>query len=103
MKITKKIITKLLMDNPSNRDSDNKLIANFWWKELYNNKININDLSAFDFLHMLSENKFTSSETIRRTRAKVQEEHKELRGKLYNKRQIELQNKVKKELGYETY
>lgn len=103
MKRTKKIVLKLLMENPRNRDSDQKLIANFWWMEISNKGYDISDFKAYDLLKMLSDNKLTSSETIRRTRCKLQEEHKELRGNKYMKRQIELQNKVKKELGYETY
>lgn len=103
MKKTKKKVLKLLMNNQGSRDNDNKLIANFWFDELYKKGINAGEITAFQFLKMLSLNEFTSSETIRRTRCKLQEEHKELRGSKYIKRQIELQNKVKKELGYETY
>ena len=35
MKKTKKKVLKLLMNNQGSRDNDNKLIANFWFDELY--------------------------------------------------------------------
>tara|TARA_R100000388_G_scaffold38056_2_gene29477 strand:- start:2751 stop:3062 length:312 start_codon:yes stop_codon:yes gene_type:complete len=103
MKKTKLKVEKLLTNHIGCRDNDNKLIANFWFDELYRKGKNAGEITAFEFLRMLSLNEFTSSETIRRTRCKLQEENKELRGRNYNKRQGELQSKVRKELGYETY
>ena len=34
------------MNNPSNRDSDNKLIANYWHYELLKKDVDLNELSA---------------------------------------------------------
>lgn len=103
MKTVRDKIIKMLMDNPSNSDFSNKLIANFWYKEIIKSGADPKELSAFDFLNMIANYKLTSSETIRRTSADIQKDHKELRGKNYKKRQTTLQNKVRKELGYETY
>lgn len=99
----KEKVKQLLLDNPSNRDSDNKLIANYWHYELSKKGVDLNELSAFDLLKYYAESKLTNAESIRRMRAKLQEEHLELRGKKYQLRQTTLKNKVRKELGYEAY
>ena len=99
----KEKVKSLLMNNPSNRDSDNKLIANYWHFELLKKGVDLNELSAFDLLKHYAESKLTNAESIRRMRAKLQEEHPELRGKKYQLRQTTLKNKVRKELGYEAY
>lgn len=99
----KEKVKSLLMNNPSNRDSDNKLIANYWHYELLKKDVDLNELSAFDLLKYYAESKLTNAESIRRMRAKLQEEHPELRGRKYQLRQTTLKNKVRKELGYEAY
>ena len=99
----KEKVKSLLMNNPSNRDSDNKLIANYWHFELLKKDVDFNELSAFDLLKYYAESKLTNAESIRRMRAKLQEEHPELRGRKYQLRQTTLKNKVRKELGYEAY
>jgi hypothetical protein len=43
-------------------------------------------MSAYDFLQLFSRGKFTNSESIRRVRAKIQEENPALRGKNYENR-----------------
>ena len=71
--------------------------------ELLKKGVDLNELSAFDLLKYYAESKLTNAESIRRMRAKLQEEHPELRGRKYQLRQTTLKNKVRKELGYEAY
>ena len=94
-------VLKLLKENPSNRDSDNKLIANFWFHEIKAMGKDPNTLTAFGLLDLMSKSKLTNTETITRVRRQIQEQNKELRGQNYINRQTKLQNKVKLELGYE--
>ena len=94
-------VLKLLQENPSNRDSDNKLIANFWFYEIKTMGKDPNTLTAFGLLDLMSKSKLTNTETITRVRRQLQEQNKELRGQNYINRQTKLQNKVIMELGYE--
>jgi hypothetical protein len=97
MKITNDIIKALLTQYTDLRDSDDMLVAWIWKTQV--DKMNYPQLSADKFLQMMAKGMFPSSETITRTRRKVQEETPELRGKKYNERQAK-QSIVKKDLGY---
>ena len=101
MKAKKKILD-LLINKPDLRDSDNKLIARFWYNELSGKGMKPSELSAYEMLCMFSESKLTNPETIRRMRQKLQEEHKDLRGDKYQDRKGTIQKQWKKDLGYET-
>jgi len=81
---------------PKLRDDDNRLCANIWSKELNNLEI-----TAKDFLKLYASNKLTSAPSIKRARAKLQEECPEYRGEKYNLRKGILQDKWRKDLGYE--
>jgi len=81
----------LLENYPHLRDDDNKLIANIW-----HNEVSIN-LDAKSFLSLLAKGKLTNTETIRRCRQKVQEQHPELRGTKYKYRQ-DLKTEVGKQI-----
>ncbi len=81
---------------PKLRDDDNRLCANIWSEELNNLEI-----TAKDFLRLYASNKLTSAPSIKRARAKLQEECPEYRGKKYNLRKGILQDKWRKDLGYE--
>jgi len=98
---TKETVKELLIKTPHLRDSDNKLIATYWWRELKYKKLNVDDMSAMDILEMYSKSQLTNTETIRRMRAKLQEENPELRGKVYHFRKQQRQKKWRKDLGYE--
>jgi len=91
LKLKEKIIF-LLRKNPSLRDSDNKLIANIWYQESggVENKM--------DFLRLLADGKLTSSESIRRSRQKIQEKNLELRGKTYAFRKKIAEPRVREEI-----
>ena len=81
---------------PKLRDDDNRLCANIWSEELNNLEI-----TAKDFLRLYANNKLTSAPSIKRARAKLQEECPEYRGEKYNLRKGILQDKWRKDLGYE--
>lgn len=81
---------------PKLRDDDNRLCANIWSKELNNLEI-----TAKDFLRLYASNKLTSAPSIKRARAKLQEECPKYRGEKYNLRKGILQDKWRKDLGYE--
>ena len=74
--------------------------ANFWNEELKEKGFNIKEMKADQFLNMYSKAKLTNAETIRRNRAKLQEEYPELRGEIYKIRQGKEQDKWREELGY---
>ena len=52
-------------------------------------------------MKMFADSKLTNIKTIERMRRKLQEEHPELRGKLYTVRKETIQDQWKKDLGYE--
>ena len=81
---------------PSLRDDDNRLSANIWSEELSGA-----DITTQDFLALYAANKLTSAPSIKRARAKLQEEEPKYRGEKYNIRKGILQDKWRKDLGYE--
>jgi hypothetical protein len=99
---TKEIIKQMMLDKPHLKDNDNKLIAAYWFKELKHLNVDSKTITALDFLHKYANAELTNAETIRRMRAKLQEEHPELRGRAYEIRQEAIQNKWRNELGYDS-
>jgi hypothetical protein len=97
---SKETVKMLLVKYPTLKDSDSRLIANFWNEELKGKGFDIKEMKAVEFLNMFSKSKLTNPETIRRNRAKLQEEHPELRGEIYRVRQGKEQEKWREELGY---
>lgn len=79
MKTIDKVL-KQLNEDPRTRDSDDLLIAKIWFTE-----VSPDDLSksVLEFLTMFSKGHFTSAESIRRCRQKLQQELPGLRGKSY--------------------
>ena len=98
---TKEVVKQLLIDKPHLRDSDNKLIATYWFNELKEKQIDPNKINGLEFMQMFANSKLTNIKTIERMRRKLQEEHPELRGKLYVARKGTIQNQWRKDLGYE--
>tara|TARA_R110000787_G_scaffold19512_1_gene58450 strand:- start:226 stop:534 length:309 start_codon:yes stop_codon:yes gene_type:complete len=98
---TKEVIKKLLTKYPNLKDNDNKLIANYWNLELKDKNKDINVMTASELLSMYAQSQLTNAETIRRMRAKLQEEVPSLRGKAYELRKGTIQDKWRKDLGYE--
>ena len=98
---TKEVVKQLLIDKPHLRDSDNKLIATYWFNELKEKQIDPNKINGLEFMQMFANSKLTNIKTIERMRRKLQEEHPELRGKLYIARKVTIQDQWRKDLGYE--
>ena len=98
---TKKVIEALLRKTPRLKDSDSKLIATYWFRELEYKGLDAKEITAYDFLKQYAESQLTNAETIRRMRAKLQEDNPDLRGKVYNARKGIIQDKWRNDLGYE--
>jgi hypothetical protein len=80
-------VKSLLEEFPHLRDSDERLIASFWFFQIGENKFE--SLSARQLMNMYVSNQLQSAETIRRCRAKLQEDNISLRGKSYQSRRDE--------------
>ena len=98
---TKKVIEELLRKTPHLKNSDNKLIATYWWKELKEMGMDADNITAMKLLTMYADSALTNVETIRRMRAKLQEEYPEVRGRAYAIRKGVVQDEWRKKLGYE--
>ena len=76
-------VLTLLNEVPLTRDNDELLTAIIWYNEA---NLDNSSIDAKSFLKMYSERKFTSAESIRRCRQKLQEETPGLRGRSYAQR-----------------
>jgi len=83
LKKTKDKVKLLLEQHPHLRDSDSKLISSFWYFELGDS---INNIKAVEMLKLYCDGALSCPESIRRCRAKIQEQEPELRGESYYKR-----------------
>jgi len=72
-----------LLQNDGLKDSDERLIANFWAQEVGSGS---DKMTAEQFLRLYSKGVLTSAESIRRTRQIIQKQMPELRGKNYEER-----------------
>lgn len=81
----KDIVKDLLTKRTELRDDDNKLIANIYLIEAGGFKA-LQSMSAQDFLVNFTKGFYSSPESIRRVRQKLQENYPELRGIKYNNR-----------------
>lgn len=92
VKTLQEIIKNFLEKREDLRDSDPKLIANVWRKEIenLNGKDALNKMSAYDFLAFyLVQEKISSSDSITRARRKIQQDNEHLRGKNFKERQAQ--------------
>jgi hypothetical protein len=76
-------VRHLLINYEWMRDDTRALTVAIWGSEMNEKKIGRRDV---DFLTAYSLGKLTNEETIQRSRRKLQEQHVELRGKMYNQR-----------------
>ena len=97
---TKKQVYDCLIKYPSLKDDDNRLCANIWAQELTALGYGKGDSEIFDFLRLYATNKITTGPTIKRVRAKLQEEFPALRGEKYKLRKGILKDKWLNKLGY---
>jgi len=93
---TKDKVKYWLEKYPSLRDNDNRLCSNIWAVELIEKGFNVSH-----FLVVYAAKKLTSAPSIKRARAKLQEEEPKYRGDKYNLRKGILQDKCRKDLGYD--
>ena len=93
-------VEKLLIKHKHLRDNDNKLQCNIWYHDLNSMGLNPQDLNAMQLLEIIANDKLSNPKTIRRYRAKLQEERPELRGHTYRDRQTKKQDLVQSRLGY---
>lgn len=99
--ITKSVkdrVKYILSHLPKNRDDDHLLLANIWLQELKSQGLPPEE--AKKFCSYIAENKLTHPESIRRIRAKLQNDYPELRGSKYSLRRSR-ESKVRKDLGYQ--
>ena len=89
---TKKIVTGYLERYPHLRDNDERLIATIWHIELLDRGVNSKDITGFRLLEYFSNGELTNPESIRRSRAKLQEENVHLRGLKYKERKANTGN-----------
>tara|TARA_R100000655_G_scaffold32162_1_gene63950 strand:+ start:1159 stop:1467 length:309 start_codon:yes stop_codon:yes gene_type:complete len=96
---TKEKVEYWINKYPHLRDDDNRLCSNIWNEEI--KKYIITKESSYkDFLRLYSLGRLTAATSIRRARAKLQEENPEYRGKKYKYRKTKIQDEYKKEYGY---
>ena len=89
----KPTVEKLLRENPALRDDDYKLIAVIW-RDLLPTPYQY----AKDFFVDFAHGKYPHPESIRRSRAKLQKDNPELRGKLYGKRKGQAEAEMREEM-----
>lgn len=82
---TSAVVKRILIAEPDARDNDNLLILKVWCEQ--EPKLRDNKYAFTKFGALFMEGKFTNTESIRRSRAKLQEEIPSLRGKNYKGRQ----------------
>jgi len=97
---TKEIVLKLIEGIPSLRDNDNRLCTHIWYRELEQKGLDPFNLPTSDFLKIYAKGGLTLAPSIKRARAKLQEECPELRGNKYTIRKGLLQDKWRDKLGY---
>jgi len=95
-------VEKALKDVPEYRDSDTRLVAYLIWKAVQKHGVySKEELSAIHrFLSFYAKKKYPHPPTIKRVRAKLQEENPELRGEKYYERKHTQAPAVQQELGY---
>jgi hypothetical protein len=98
---TKDKVIKWIVKYPTLRDDDNRLCANIWAEEMSDLGLGDINVPVIEFLRLYSENKLTSAPSIKRARAKLQEEDPKYRGEKYYLRKGTYQDKWRKDLGYE--
>jgi len=94
---SKDIVEKLLTEQPHLRDDDNKLLASVWYIQIKQMEGQPMQMSGSDVLSLIAHKKLANAESVRRSRAKLQEINPELRGEIYASRHKH-QKDVKDEL-----
>ena len=101
MKLTKtrERVAGLLTVEPTLRDNDFRLISNIWHQDVKNRMLNPDEMSATEFLTLLSQGALTNSESIRRCRQALQQKYpEEFLGTMSLDTKQKLQEDVRSEL-----
>mgnify|MGYP003652124627 CR=1 FL=1 len=98
---TKEIVLNLIEEKPYLRDNDNSLCTHIWYRELEKMGLDPHNFPTTEFLKLYAKNKITLAPSIKRARAKIQEECPEMRGRKYFIRKGVAQEKWREKLGYE--
>ncbi len=77
---TKDKVIKWIVKYPTLRDDDNRLCCNIWAEEMSALGLGDIDVPYIKFLELYAANKLTSAPSIKRARAKLQEEEVMLSG-----------------------
>tara|TARA_R110002110_G_scaffold133847_3_gene316579 strand:- start:1028 stop:1336 length:309 start_codon:yes stop_codon:yes gene_type:complete len=97
---TKDIVFKLLQEKPSLKDNDNSLCTHIWYRELKAMGLDPHHTPTTEFLKLYAKDKMTLAPSIKRARAKLQEESPQMRGRKYFIRKGVAQEKWREKLGY---
>ena len=92
-------IKHILLTKRHCRDNDVYLIYEIWAEELAKYNLNIKNMHLMPVLKMWAKKEISHPSAIMRARRKVQEEHKETRGIVWEERHKQ-QKQIKKDLGY---
>ena len=94
-------VKHILQRHKDTRDNDPLLIFKFWQDEFGKEypEVIFSQQAVSNIFMMWNKKKLTHPSAIMRARRKVQEKHKDTRGKLWYKRHKEQEN-VKEDLGY---
>tara|TARA_R100001594_G_C3938932_1_gene240133 strand:+ start:72 stop:383 length:312 start_codon:yes stop_codon:yes gene_type:complete len=98
---TKDKVEYWLKKYPHLRDDDNRLCANIWDQEIKKFLFTESDYTSRHFFRLYAAGKLTPAPSIKRARAKLQEERPEYRGEKYYIRKGIAQDEWRKKLGYE--
>ena len=98
----KERIKQILMSVPESKDNDNLLLSILWQEDMENRTINSYEEPITTFLDLLAKGSITNFESVRRTRQKLQEHNKSLRGTKYPERQY-LSVEVSKEISTSSF
>ena len=93
IKSIKNIVKKILTEEFDARDNDRLLICKVWAEQ--DPEIRIKNYSFVHFAKKYIKGEFADTESIRRIRQKLQEQHPELRGHSYWKRHYELEPEMR--------
>jgi len=92
-------VKQILLSNSHCRNNDVYLIYEIWSKELAKYNLDIKNMHLVPTLKMWVNKEISHPSAVMRARRKVQEEHSETRGLVWEERHKQ-QQQVKQDLGY---
>jgi len=98
---TKLKVKYLIELMPELADSDTKLCSHIWFREMEKLGYKPTETPSHKFFQLYAKGSLTLAPSIKRARAKLQEENPNLRGKKYHLRKGAYQDEWRKKLGYE--